>query len=115
MNGQVIRDHPTEVGGRVVKNVIWNEKEVYIVDREIAVKIDKSVSMDRVYSLLEELKAELVRDFNILGWSILKVPESSDEIAIINEIKEVPFILAAEPNMVHRAGIVPIDPHFTKQ
>jgi len=115
LNAQVVYHEPTEIAGRPVKSVIWNEQKVFIVEREIALKVDPAVSNDQVSRLLADLDAELVRTFNVLGWGLIRLPESVDEITAIGELKKSTIVLYAEPNMVYRAGIVPNDTHFTKQ
>ncbi|MEJ5352251.1 MAG: S8 family serine peptidase [Melioribacteraceae bacterium] len=101
-----------KVAGRQIKSIMWNNKNINIIKGEIAVKVIPSISNEQITELLNYSKCKLIKSFNKLGWGLLKLEKEEDELILISRIKKLPYILAAEPNMIIHLHFEPNDPYF---
>lgn len=102
----------TQVAGKTVKAEMWQGREVQFAEKEIAVKIKPSATQVEINSLLSMVGAKIINSFDKLGWGLIELPAGKDEILTIEDLSKLPFVVAAEPNMVTRVDLEPNDPYF---
>jgi len=100
------------IGRKEVKTKIWQGKEIQFAAKEISVKISTSATQTDVNNLLEIVGGRIIEQFDKLGWGLIGIPVDKDEILVANDLLKLPFVSAAEPNMVTSADIEPNDPYF---
>jgi len=108
LNAQ-IKSKIEHVAGRAVKTKIWQGREIQFVEREIAVKVILSVTNTEISDLIKTIGGRVINSFDERGWGLIELPVDKDEILVINDLLKLPFVSAAEPNMVTSADIEPND------
>lgn len=111
MNAQIKRKIE-QVVGKEVKTKIWQGREIQFVEREIAVKISPSATQTEINKLLKTVGGKIINSFDKLGWGLIELPADKDEILAVDDLLKLPFVTAAEPNMVTSVFLEPNDPYF---
>ncbi|MGD1007418.1 MAG: S8 family serine peptidase [Ignavibacteriaceae bacterium] len=97
---------------RIIKQGVWNNHQVEYISNQIAVKIKKGVNIQDIAPVFSKFNATVIKNFNKLGWGLIEVPQDSDIIPIISELKENVLIENGEPNFVEKLQYTPNDPYF---
>jgi subtilisin family serine protease len=100
------------VGGKRIKQGLWENRQIDYVDGDIAVILKAGVNKNNILPLLQKHGATIKRDFDKLGWGLIELPTSHDVLSKAFELKQSPLLKAAEPNMVNRVQSDPNDPFF---
>ncbi len=101
-----------QVAGKEVKTKIWKGKEIQFVKSEIAVKIVSYATKIEINKLLYTVGGRIINSFDKLGWGLIELPADKDEILAVDDLLKLPFVTAAEPNMVTGVFLEPNDPYF---
>ncbi|MFZ2323397.1 MAG: hypothetical protein WAV89_06855 [Ignavibacteriaceae bacterium] len=102
----------TQVAGKAVKTATWQGREIQFVKGEIAIKINTTTTQAQIYELLLKVEGKIINSFDKLGWGLIELPSSKDEILAIEDLKKLPFVVTSEPNMVTKVDLEPNDPYF---
>ncbi len=100
------------VAGKAVKTKVWKGKEIQFAAKEIAVKISPSATQTEINDLLKSVEGKIINSFDKLGWGLIELPATKDEILAIDDLSKLPFVSVAEPNMVTSTTLEPNDPYF---
>ena len=111
LNAQITR-RIERVAGKEVKTKVWKGREIQFVEREIAVKITPSATQTEINDLLKAVDGRVINAFDELGWGLIELPTTKDEILAIDDLLKLPFVSVAEPNMVTSITLEPNDPYF---
>jgi subtilisin family serine protease len=98
--------------GKEVKTKIWKGMEIQFVAKEIAVKISPSATQTEKNDLLKSVDGKIINSFDKLGWGLIELPATKDELLAIDDLSKLPFVSVAEPNMVTSTTIEPNDPYY---
>ncbi|MGA8264586.1 MAG: S8/S53 family peptidase [Ignavibacteriaceae bacterium] len=101
-----------KVAGRIVKSASLNGKTVKFISGEVAVKFGSSVSRSIVQTYLAKFNLSIKGKSIKPGWSLIDVPQGSDELSTIAMLKKMSFVKNAEPNYLTNAFSEPNDTYF---
>ena len=97
------------VAGKELANIIWQEKDVKVIDREIMVKVTTGNQDAITINNLESLGADILRGPDKLGWMQIRIPETESLESTVQRYKSINGVISSEPNIVTKTALLSND------
>ena len=98
--------------GKLIKKGEWKGETIEYLSGGITIKLKTVSDTTRLKQVLAKFGAVLNQNYVKTQWRLIEFPESLDVFIMIEELKKLPYIEVAKPNVMWRQQDEPNDAYY---